>query len=114
MAQGPCASTGRPPTGTFLLSGPIALWEATFRVLGPSRFWCSVAHSTESIQETSWPIRARGAEIGGRVCLGTRVYWYVCKCIGMYRRCIGMYIHVKVCNNTYLYVLVCSLVCIFS
>ena len=24
VAQGPCASTGRPPTSTFMLSGPIA------------------------------------------------------------------------------------------
>ena len=24
VAQGPCPSTGRPPTGTFMLSGPIA------------------------------------------------------------------------------------------
>ena len=65
---------------------------------------CPMPTALRAYRKLSWPIRARGAEIGGRVCLGTRVYWYVCKCIGMYHRCIGMYIHVKVCNRTYLYV----------
>ena len=108
VAQGPCASTGRPPAGTFMLFGPIAYRGATFRVAAPSRASFGLPDSgavfptaLRAYRKLSWPIRARGAEIGGRVCLGTRVYWYVCKCIGMYHMCIGMYIHVKVCNHTY-------------
>ena len=39
VAQGPCPSTGRPPTGTFMLSGPIDQREATFRVAARSLHW---------------------------------------------------------------------------
>ena len=104
VAQGPCASTGRPPTGTFMLSGLIDQREATFRVAARSLASFGLPDSgavlptaLRAYKKLSWPIRARGAEIGGSVCLGTCVYWYVCICI-------GMYIHVKVCNHTYLYV----------
>ena len=76
--------------------------------------WCSVAHSTESIQEIK--LAHQGAQSGDRgPCMFGHACVLVCmKCIGMYCRCFGMYIHVKVCNCTYVYVLVCSLVCIVS
>jgi len=106
VAQGPCASTGRPPTGTFMLSGPIDQREATFRVAARSLASFGLPDSgavlptaLRAYRKLSWPIRARGAEIGGRVCLGTRVYWYVCACTGMY--CIPIHaIH----TDTYIYV----------
>ena len=72
--------------------------SASPRLLGPSRFWCSVAHSTESIQETK--LAHQGAQSGDRgprlfghacalVCINmywyvSRVYWYVYTCTGMY------------------------------
>ena len=52
----------------------------------------------------SWPIRALGAEIGGRLCLGTRVYWYVYTCIGMYRGTDAVYWYVYTCIGIIRYV----------
>jgi len=82
--------------------------SASPRLLGPSRFWCSVAHSTESIQETKLAhqgaqSRDRGPRLFGHTCAlicinmywyVSRVYWYVYTCTGMYPYvfvCIGMF-----------------------
>ena len=82
--------------------------SASPRLLGPSRFWCSVAHSTESIQETKLAhqgaqSRDRGPRLFGHTCAlvcinmywyVSRVYWYVYTRTGMYPYvfvCIGMF-----------------------